>query len=85
MRARKIESLDKLKELCKDGQSVECFIAIGYARSSKEISYDENRDEWRIIHEIDDTETVCKTSELKECTNIPDAIERGAFFQYLWE
>lgn len=77
----KINNLDELKELA-SGDTIEVFISFGYARSSKQISYDTDADLWYIYNEIDDSEQTVKTKDLKTETNIIEALEKGALYRY---
>ena len=79
---KQIKSLEDLKDVC-DGVTVDCFIQLNYGcRSSKNISYDRDADTWYIFHEIDDSEQTVHTKDLKEKTNIIEALDKGALYEY---
>lgn len=83
MAYKKIKSVDELKRLSKD-ESIDCFIALmgGICRSSKSVFYDSEGKTFSIINEIDDTEDVLTAKELYTNSNIGEAIDKGAFYQY---
>ena len=79
---KKIEDLEELKNIC-SRESIDCFIQLNYGlRSSKNISYDRDADTWYIFNEIDDTEQTVSTKDLKEQTNIIEALDKGALYEY---
>lgn len=79
---KKIKTLDELKELASEG-SIEAFIQLSFGlRSSKNLQYEEDIDMWTIYNYIDDTEQHLKTEELNEATNIIEALDKGALYQY---
>jgi len=87
MKFKKIKSLDELKTLSSNEEDyyLDCFISLagGIARSSKQIHYDYDDKLFEIINEIDGSFEELSEEELKNNTNIYDAIEGGAFYQYL--
>lgn len=80
---KQIKDIEELKQLCSKGYAG-VFILLNFGlRSSKDIEYDSNTDTWRVFNYIDDTEQIGLTyDELKENTNIPLALERGALYKY---
>ena len=79
---KKIESLEHLKKLASDNP-IETFIMLNFGlRSSKNIEYQTEKDMWCVYNYIDDTEQYLKTEELAEETNIIEAIEKKALYQY---
>lgn len=79
---KKIESLEHLKELSAKGP-IETFILLNFGlRSSKNISYNSENDTWYIYNYIDDTEQTLRTEELTSETNIIEALEKKALYQY---
>lgn len=79
---KKIENLEELKNIC-SGESIDCFIQLNYGfRSSKTISYDKEADTWYIFNELDDTEQTISTRDLKDKTNIIEALNKGALYEY---
>lgn len=63
-------------------KEVECFIVLnGGLRSSKRITYEDQL--WNVYNEIDDTEQEGLTDlQLKQDTNIVEAIEQNALYEY---
>ena len=60
---KKIETLEELKTLASEDM-IDCFIMFnGGLRSSKQIEYDIDRDEWYIFNEIDGEEQYLNTKE----------------------
>jgi hypothetical protein len=79
---KQINNLEELKEICSENV-VDIFIYLcAGARSSKNISYNKDKDTWYILNEIDDTEQEVKTENLDEETNIIKALDRKALFMY---
>ena len=79
---KKIETLEELKVLASEGM-IDCFIMFnGGLRSSKQIEYDIDRDEWYIFNEIDGEEQYLNTKDLEEETNIIEALSKGALYLY---
>ena len=76
-----ISSVAELKTLCNEEQ-IDCFIALNYGiRSTKTIEYVESLDVFRINNHIDDSLQVLKPGvQLERHTNIPEAIEKKAFY-----
>lgn len=89
MKYKKIETIQALKDACLSNKgSAEFFIALGggLLRSSKNIFYDADENLFAVNNEIDDTYQDDLTEEgLRSETNIVEAIENGAFYQYLWD
>ena len=77
----KVESIDHLKELADDGQK-EFFISFGVARSSKDVEYYPETEEFWVWNGIDDTEQTLTADKLKTESNIAEAIEHGNFYMY---
>ncbi len=79
-----IKDIDDLKHKAfrKDGDFSDFYISIagGIARSGKRIKYEPEYDEFQIIHEIDDTYEEFKTTELKNKSNLIEAIEKKALY-----
>jgi hypothetical protein len=80
-----ITSLDQLKELAfrENGDFVEfyIFLAGGIARSCKRISFRPNeKKQWLIINEIDDSYQELHEKSLLAQTNIISAINNSALF-----
>ena len=79
---KKIETLEELKVLASEDM-IDCFIMFnGGLRSSKQIEYDIDRDEWYIFNEIDGEEQYLNTKDLEEETNIIEALSKGALYLY---
>lgn len=76
---KKIESVEELKKECED--NYDFFIALGVARSSKGITYNEEDDTFTIHHEIDDTFEDIKSEEIEK-TNIGNAMREKCFYVY---
>ena len=82
-----ITSILQLKKAAANerGEFVEFFILLagGLLRSSKRILYFPDTNTFDIINEIDDSEQEdLDEVQLRTDTNIIEAIEKGAFFQY---
>lgn len=82
---QKISSIKQLKHLAykENGDFVEfnLFVAGGFARSCKRISYRPNENkQWLIINEIDDTFQELLDKNLSKKTLIVEAIDKGAFY-----
>ena len=79
---KKIETLEELKVLASEDM-IDCFIMFnGGLRSSKQIEYDIDRDEWFIFNEIDGEDQYLNTKDLEEETNIIEALSKGALYLY---
>ena len=79
---KKIETLEELKTLASEDM-IDCFIMFnGGLRSSKQIEYDIDRDEWYIFNEIDGEEQYLNTKELEDETNIIEALNKGSLYLY---
>lgn len=83
-RPQKISSqseLDDLIKKVKGGYPLQCFVLLNFgARSSKDISLNENND-YHIYNEIDDSEEIIVHSQLMS-TFIGEAISKGALYKY---
>lgn len=83
-RPQKISSqseLDDLIKKVKGGYPLQCFVLLNFgARSSKDISLNENND-YHIYNEIDDSEEITVHSQLMS-TFIGEAISKGALYKY---
>ena len=80
----RVNSLDKLKQMC-NGVTKEFFIQLNFGiRSSKNISYNKDTDTFYILNEIDGTEQELNSQTImdEEYTNIGKAITLGAFYAY---
>ena len=80
----RVNSLDKLKQMC-NGVTKDFFIQLNFGiRSSKSISYNKDTDTFYILNEIDDTEQELNSQTImdEEYTNIGKAITLGAFYAY---
>lgn len=83
-RPQKISSqseLDDLIKKVKGGYPLQCFVLLNFgARSSKDISLNENND-YHIYNEIDNSEEIIVHSQLMS-TFIGEAISKGALYKY---
>ena len=83
-RPQKISSQSELDDLIrkvKGGYPLQCFVLLNFgARSSKDISLNENND-YHIYNEIDDSEETIVHSQLMS-TFIGEAISKGALYKY---
>lgn len=83
-RPQKISSqseLDDLIKKVKGGYPLQCFVLLNFgARSSKDISLNENND-YHIYNEIDDSEETIVHSQLMN-SFIGEAIIKGALYKY---
>lgn len=83
-RPQKISSqseLDDLIKKVKGGYPLQCFVLLNFgARSSKDISLNENND-YHIYNEINDSEEIIVHSQLMS-TFIGEAISKGALYKY---
>lgn len=81
---QKINSQKELDDLIKNVKGrypLECFVLLNFgARSSKDISLNENND-YHIYNEIDDSEENIVHSQLMS-TFIGEAISKGALYKY---
>lgn len=84
LRPQKISSqseLDDLIKKVKGGYPLQCFVLLSFgARSSKDISLNENND-YHIYNEIDDSEEIIVHSQLMS-SFIGEAISKGALYKY---
>lgn len=79
---KKIKDIKQLKKRASESP-IEIFILLNFGlRSSKNISYNPKDDTWNIYNYIDDTEQTLKTEELATETNIMEALEKKALYQY---
>lgn len=83
-RPQKISSQSELDDLIrkvKGGYPLQCFVLLNFgARSSKDISLNENND-YHIYNEIDDSEEIIVHSQLMS-SFIGEAISKGALYKY---
>lgn len=78
----RINNIDELKSLSKEGP-IECFILLrGGLRSSKDIDYDSVKQRFTIYNSIDDSEQYLSEKELHTDTNIGMALDNGALYKY---
>lgn len=77
----KIKDLKELQELSTD-KNLEVFINFGFARSSKSVYYNYSTKKWEIINEIDGSRQELTIEELKDNTNIIEALDKGALYKY---
>lgn len=80
---KKISTIEELKQDCIDNNGCgEFFIALNYGcKSSKTIYWEEEGDNFNIIHEIDFSDESLDETELKE-SFIGQAMSAGAFYSY---
>lgn len=80
---KKINTIAELKADCQsNGGCGEFFISLNYgAKSSKTIYWEEDGDDFNIIHEIDFSDEILSESELND-SFIGQAISKGAFYSY---
>lgn len=79
---KKIEDIKQLKKKASKSP-IEVFLLLNFGlRSSKNISYNPEDDTWNVYNYIDDTEQTLKTEELATETNIIEALEKKALYQY---
>jgi hypothetical protein len=79
---RKIESVSDLKTEALN-EDIDCFILLKNGiRSSKTVRYYEDDDEFHIFNCIDGTEQTLNEAEIYSESNIGEAIDKGAFYQY---
>lgn len=72
---------DDLIKKVKGGYPLQCFVLLNFgARSSKDISLNENND-YHIYNEIDDSEETIVHSQLMS-SFIGEAISKGALYKY---
>lgn len=78
----KINNQEELDSLIEQKENLSCFISLaeGMARSSKDISFDENGD-YEVYNEIDDTDEVIPHDRLSQ-SSIGEALEKGALYKY---
>lgn len=78
----KINNQEELDSLIEQKENLSCFISLagGTARSSKDISFDENGD-YEVYNEIDDTDEVIPYDKLSQ-SSIGEALEKGALYKY---
>lgn len=74
-----ITSLKRLKELSSMSDGCDCFIQLNFGlRSDKHIAWNDGK--WYVYNNIDDSEQVLTTRQLKKETNIIEAIAKGMLF-----
>lgn len=79
---KRIKDLEQLKKRAAKGP-IEVFLLLNFGlRSSKDLSYNKETDTWSIFNYIDDTSQTLKTEELSDNTNIIEALEKKALYQY---
>ena len=79
---RRIRTIEKLKELAKDG--LECFILLnGGLRSSKYISYHPDDNSFYVLNYIDGSELELTEAQIldESFSNIAEAMEKGALIK----
>ena len=79
---RRIRTIEKLKELAKDG--LNCFILLnGGLRSSKYIRYYPDDNSFYVLNLIDDSEQELTEGQILDSshTNIGEAMEKGALIK----
>lgn len=80
-----VKNLEHLITLASNpnGDFEDFFICIGngYAKSCKRILYHTDYEEFSIINEIDESFQEFHVSEIKNQTNLIEAIEKGALFK----
>ena len=79
---RRIRTIEKLKELAKDG--LECFILLNSGlRSSKYISYHPDDNSFYVLNYIDGSELELTEAQMLDSfyTNIGEAMEKGALIK----
>lgn len=82
----KIETQQQLDELLlglHDGELLECFVALagGLMRSSKDISFENDKHDYYVYNEVDDSEEVVKHADFNNST-IGEALSKGALYKY---
>lgn len=78
---QKINSQEKLDELLEEGDVIDCFVQLNFGlRSSKQISRNDKGD-YCIYNEIDDSEEVIKHSQLMKHF-LGEAISKSALYKY---
>lgn len=78
------EQLDKLiqQRINDGGDMLACFVSFGAARSSKEITFTDDGDDYDVYNDIDDTYETIKHDELMQSFPIGEAISKGTFYKY---
>ena len=88
MKAIRIESLDQLKKVLRGKTDfLDFFIRLNYGlKASKQIRFSVEKDGyWEIFDGVSGDLFGCADDKsLAEMTNIPKAIEKGAFYQEVW-
>lgn len=78
---QKIDSQEKLDKLLKKEDVIDCFVQLNFGlRSSKQISRNDKGD-YCIYNEIDDSEEVIKHSQLMKHF-LGEAISKSALYKY---
>lgn len=80
---KKITTIQELKQDCIDnGGCGEFFITLNYGcKSSKTIYWEEEGDDFNVIHEIDFSDESMDENELRKSI-IGEAMENGALYSY---
>ena len=79
----KINSLEQLKESCKDEPQEFYILLNGGVRSSKRIEYNSDTETFDVYNEIDSTwQEGLDNERLSNETNIVEAINKNNFFKY---
>lgn len=74
-----IKDIEHLKQLADGG--LDCHIRLNFGvRSSKNIHYLKDTNEFIIMNFIDDSEQVCKPKQLYTLSNIGEALDKGALW-----
>ncbi len=82
----KVDSIDHLREICKDGEPKDFVLMLNLGcRSSKVVAYWKGEERpWYVFNLIDDSEEELTEEELRMNTNIGSGIERGAFYHEVY-
>lgn len=78
---RRIRTIQRLKELAKDENGLDCFILLnGGLRSSKHLRYWSDDNSFYVLNLIDDSEQELTESQILDSayTNIGEAMKKGA-------
>ena len=82
----KVESLDRLKEVCRDGQLKLVVLHAGKAWIPMQMSYTEGDERpWYVYNSIDDSEQEPTDEELMMETTIGTGIVTGNLNQVQWD
>jgi len=80
------EQLKKLIEKLEAGDQLDCFLLTRMGRSSK--TFIKSEDEFTVVHEIDGSSDFYESFEQmmkSKNTNIPEALDKGAFYLFSYE